>query len=178
MSFTTIATMLLTLTPALSLGMPTLAARQNSNEGVGNAQVNWFQDTSLVSQFLSIAPTLTGQDLANAAASALASENDELIHKGVLDAAFLTVINLDPNVLTANATLVDQGTFVFVVNGLMDLATNGAGYTPDQVAFSVNEINTVRCGQVLPAIDIYLQDAGVLSGNQFPNAAVRPNNCP
>ena len=174
MHYSTVTTMLLALTPAFTLGLPTLAARQTSDEGVGNAQVNWYQDTFLVSQFLSEATSLSGQDLANAAASALGSENDEPIHKGVID----SLLPNDPNIQAANNILITQGTFQFVVNGLTDLATNGAGYTPDQVLFSVNEINTDRCNSVLPAIDTYLQAAAALSGNAFPAAAARPNNCP
>jgi hypothetical protein len=166
--------MLLALTPAFTLGLPTLAARQTSDEGVGNAQFNWYQDTFLVSQFLSEATSLSGQDLANAASSALGSENDELIHKGVID----SLLPNDPNIQAANNVLVNQGTFQFVVSGLTDLATNGAGYTPAQVLFSVNEINTDRCNLVLPAIDTYLQAAAALSGNAAPAAAARPNNFP
>ena len=118
MHYSTITTMLLALTPAFTLGLPTLAARQTSNEGVGNAQAFWFGDTSLVSQFLSEATSLSGQDLANAAASALGSENDELIHKGVLDSLLLNVASPDPNIVAANNVLVTQGTFQFVVSGL------------------------------------------------------------
>ena len=141
-----------------------LITRQAVTEDILNAQANWFIDTSLVSQFLSSAPFLSGSALSTAATSALASENNELVHKGVIDAAFRNIINLDPNVLIANATLVDNTRFQFVVDGLTDLSLHGAGYTPDQVLFSVNEINGVRCGQVLPAIDVYLSNAGVLSG--------------
>ena len=115
----------------LSLSTPILAARQISAFDVGVAQLIWAGDTSLVSQFLSMAPSLSGQDLVNAAASALASEGDELNQKGVLDAAFLNVGNLDPNVVAANTTLVNDGTFQFVVDGLRGLMANGASFTPD-----------------------------------------------
>ncbi|KAK5207016.1 hypothetical protein LTR72_012506, partial [Exophiala xenobiotica] len=49
-----------------------------------------------------MAPSLSGQDLASA-------------QKAVLDAAFLSIVNLDANVIAANTTLVDQGTFQFVL---------------------------------------------------------------
>src|SRR2546421_8683253 len=107
MHYSTVTTMLLALTPAFTLGLPTLAARQTSDEGVGNAQVYWYQDTFLVSQFLSEATSLSGQDLANAAASALGSENDEPIHKGVID----SLLPNDPNIQAANNILITQGTF-------------------------------------------------------------------
>ena len=172
--------MLLALSPAISLGLPTtLAARQSSSEGIGEAQSNWFQDTSMVSQFLSTASSLSGQDLVNAASAALANKDNELVHKGVLDAAFVSMLDSDDlaPIQTANATLVTQGTFQFVVDGLTDLATNGAGYSPGQVVTAVEGINAIRCTQVLPAIDVYLQNAALLSLQSIPNAAARPNNC-
>ncbi|KIW79851.1 hypothetical protein Z517_06466 [Fonsecaea pedrosoi CBS 271.37] len=178
MYYAGIVTTILALTPTLSLGTPILAARQISAFNIGIAQLIWAGDTSRVSQFLSMAPSLSGQDLVNAAASALAAEGDELNQKGALDAAFLDVDNLDPNVVAANTTLVNDGTLQFVVDGLRGLVANGASFTPDQVNMTVTLINGVRCGTVLPAIDAYLQAAAELSGKPLPNAAVRPNNCP
>lgn len=165
------------------LGIPTLSARQISAEAVMNAQLFWAGDTSLVSRFLSMAPSLSGQDLANAAASALASQGDELTQKNVLDEVFRTLGDGDggvamTKVFAANTTLIDQGTLDFVVTGLRGLSINGAGFTSDEVLSSVTMINTVRCRSVLPAIDVYLKSAGVLSGQQFPNVAVRPDNGP
>ena len=162
--------------PASALVIPSLVTRQFSADAVGDAQLFWAGDTSLVSSFLSIAPSLSGQDLATAATSALASEGDELNHKGVLDTIFQDVVSED--IRAANATLVDHGTFQFVVDGLNDLATNGAGFTSDQVLSSIAMINTVRCNNVLPAIDIYLRLAVKFSGKQSPNVAIRPSNCP
>ena len=52
-------------------------------------------------------PSLSGQDLTNVAALALAFKNDELTYKGVLNNAFLDVVNLNPNVILANTTLVN-----------------------------------------------------------------------
>ncbi|EXJ56206.1 uncharacterized protein A1O5_12662 [Cladophialophora psammophila CBS 110553] len=183
MHYDTVTTILLTITPAFSLGIPALITREIPVDTVGNAQLFWAGDTSLVSQFLSMAPSLSGQDLANAAASALTSEGDELTQKGVLDAVFRTLGSGEAggaltDITAANTTLVEQGTFQFVVNGLNDLVINGADFSPDQVLSSVTMINTVRCNSVLPAIDIYLGSAAVLSGRPFPNVAVRPDNCP
>ena len=154
-----------------------LAARQDP-ESVDTAQGNWVADTSLVSNFLSIAETLSGNKLANQAQAALNAENDELTWKAALDSVFVFVDNPDPTVQVANGVLVDQGTFMIVVNGLQDLATNGAGYTTDQVVAKVQAINQDRCNLVLPAIDQYFIAASNFLNNGTPLTAVRATNCP
>jgi hypothetical protein len=174
MHYTAVTSALLVLLPAFTLGAPTLAARQD--EGPALAQSNWAQDTAVVSQFLSTGASLTGQDLVNAATNALSFENDELVHKGVLDNLLLNADH--PDIVKADNILGAQGNFQFVVTGLTNLAFNGLNFTPDQVLSQIQQINNVRCSLVLPSIDTYLQTAAVLSGNAFPNAAVRPNNCP
>lgn len=162
------------LFPLLALGSPTLNARHSSLQ---KAQQAWRHDTGVVSAFLSEANMYSGQDLANLASRALAAELDELDHKDVLDAAFLSIANPDPNVATANQTLVGQGAFQFVVDGLNDLATNGASYNPDQVAFRINLITFDRCNFVLPAIDVYFQAVTDSDQATSPEFAIRPNNC-
>ena len=117
------------------------------------AQGNWEADTSIVSSFLSSTDSLSGTALANAAQTALNAENNELTQKAVLDSQFVFVNNPNPTVQKANAVLVDQGTFQFVVNGLQNLATNGATMSAAQVSAAVASINIDRCNKVLPAID-------------------------
>jgi hypothetical protein len=178
MQYFTASTMLLALLPAFTLGAPTLAVRQVSVSDLSDALNQWSADTSLVSEFLSAATSLSSQDLASQAAIALNNENDELSHKAVFDAMFVNVAIPDSNVVAANTVLVTQQTFQFVVDGLTDLMTNGATYTPDQVAFSINEINTDRCNLVLPAIDAYFQAANAVIQDGATVLATRPNNCP
>jgi hypothetical protein len=175
MHHSAITMILLALIPAFTLGTPTITA-QRATEDLATAQMNWWLDTGRVSQFLSESPSLTGQDLATQAGLALGFENDELNHKNVIDAA----LGNNPNIQKANNTLVVQGTFQVVVNGLMDLATNGSGYTAAQVIAAVASINNDRCKHVLPAIDIYLHTTSSYLGNAnaFPLFATRPLNCP
>lgn len=145
---------------------------------INNAQGNWEANTSLVSSFLSTAESLTGTTLANAAQAALNAENDELNQKAVLDSQFVFVNDPNPTVQVANAVLVDQGAFAFVVQGLQGLADDGATMTPDQVSAKVQSINQDRCNRVLPAIDQYFIAAASFLNNGEQLSAVRPTNCP
>jgi len=149
-----------------------------STQDIADAQNEWAADTSKVSQFLSAAESLDSGDLVTQATTALANEKDELIHKAVLDNQFLSVSNPDPNVQQANDTLVGQGTFMFVVNGLQALATNGASMSPSDVSAAILSINTDRCTFVLPAIDEYFTASGNLLNNGDVLVANRPDNCP
>ncbi|OCL07947.1 hypothetical protein AOQ84DRAFT_266223, partial [Glonium stellatum] len=103
---------------------------------VAEAANLWAQDVSAVSLFLTTASTLSGVDFTNQAASALESENDELVHKQILD----NVLSGNPFVQAANNTLVEQGTFQAVVSLLQDMVSNGASRVGD-----VEAINNIRC---------------------------------
>lgn len=175
MQYSTATAMLLALLPAFTLSLPTLAVCRDSLRA---AQLLWWSDTGLVSSFLSEATSLTGQNLANKAGTALSFEKDELNQKAILDATFLNVSNPDPKIVAANNVLVTNGTFQYVVTGLTDLVKNGASYSPDEVAKIVNKISADRCNHVLPAIDAYLEAATALLQDIRPSAAIRPNNCP
>jgi hypothetical protein len=108
----------------------------------------WQADTATVSHFLDIASTFTDDNLfRGAAVAALNAENDELAHKGLIDRVFL---NTDPAIQNANNILVNQGTFLRVVNDLTNLANVGLA-----AVGTVPAINANRCFNVLPAIDAY-----------------------
>ncbi|KAI8633293.1 hypothetical protein F5Y19DRAFT_417348 [Xylariaceae sp. FL1651] len=162
---------LLSLTQALPF--ETVVGRAVSNQDIADAQNQWRSDTSQVSQFLSAVPNLQGASLASAAQVALAAENDELLHKAVLDQAF----GSDPRIVNANNILAVEQTFQGVVDALSDFAQNGASMSPSQVANLLQETNTLRCGQVLPAIDTYFRVAGEALQNGGFLVATRPNNC-
>ena len=112
------------------------------------------------------------------AATALVNEKDELNHKAVLDNQFVFVSNPDKTVQQANNKLVDQGTFMVVVNGLQALVDNGANMSPSDISAATQSINSDRCLFVLPSIDAYFQASGNLLSSGVTILANRPNNCP
>jgi hypothetical protein len=160
--------------PLLALSAPTerIAKRSLSTE-LNGAVAGWLQDTGFVSSFLDYAvstfPTPPANLLANAAA-ALNAELDELSHKAILDSNFIFVGPQNQAVINAYDVLVTQGTFMQVVNGLRTIAATG---DLSQVA----TINTVRCGQVLPAIDVYFAAVAEALGQTGAYAAIRPAAC-
>ncbi|KAF2230802.1 hypothetical protein EV356DRAFT_519317 [Viridothelium virens] len=176
----------LMLLPLLSTAKPLLKSRQIADPqptagDLNNAVFKWQSDTGLVSNFLNVAVDPngppTGQDLLNDAASAFSSENDELNWKAVIDSSDLAFE--DPRIAQANDTLVTQGTFQMVVQGLQDISING-----DSVRQAdVDNINNVRCSQVLPAIDMYFAavadflNAVSTEGPFQTQTAVRPFAC-
>ncbi|KAK5635320.1 hypothetical protein RRF57_011032 [Xylaria bambusicola] len=159
---------ILSLTQALPSG---IAAR--GNQQIADAQNSWRADTSMVSQFLSAVPTLRGAKLESAAKAALNAEVDELTHKKALDGVFSS----DPRIVQANNILVNQGTFQSVVDALQTFTDNGASMSDAEITALLRNTNTVRCGQVLPAIDTYFRVAGEKLNNGGLLLATRPNNC-
>lgn len=158
-----------------------LIARQSNPptlQDIADALNQWASDTSKVSQFLSAAESLNSGNLVSQAATALANEKDELNHKAVLDNQFVFVSNPDENVQQANNVLVDQGTFMVVVNGLQALVDNGANMSPSDISAAIQSINMDRCSLVLPSIDTYFQASGNLLNNGVTLLANRPDNCP
>ncbi|KAI1076717.1 hypothetical protein F5B20DRAFT_307382 [Whalleya microplaca] len=175
--YTTIAHFCLLLFPSASYEAPISAAGQIPTVKIGNAANKWSADTSKVSQFLSAASSLSGHHLVEHATVALSAEKDELIHKGVLDQQFLAPSSPNRAVIVANNILVDQGTFQFVVDGLTILSNHGASLSRKQVNSIISQINEVRCGRVLPAIDTYFRASSELLHNDLTLVATRPNNC-
>lgn len=179
MQYSTTVAILLAAGSNLANCIP-LAARAatNTDATIKSASDEWSADTDKVSQFLQVATSLNSADLVSQAATAFANENNELVHKKVLDGFFLTVSDPNAGVQAADATLVTDGTFSTVVNGLQNLATNGASMSASEVASAILAINQDRCTFVLPAIDSYFAAAGAVLGNGFVDVAGRPDNCP
>ncbi|KAI0419292.1 hypothetical protein F5X98DRAFT_335725 [Xylaria grammica] len=161
---------LFSLTQALPAS---LAPRDQVTQQLADAQNEWRADTSKVSQFLSAVPTLQGSKLEAAAQVALDAENDELLHKKVLDQNF----SADQRIVQANDVLVTQGTFQSVVDALANFAQNGASMSPTEISTLLQQTNAVRCGQVLPAIDTYFRVTGEKLNNGGVLLATRPTNC-
>ncbi|KAE9376478.1 hypothetical protein N431DRAFT_529531 [Stipitochalara longipes BDJ] len=149
-----------------------------TSAAIDTAQRDWVADTSVVSNFLSTTKSLSGTNLANAAQTALNAQNNELTQKAVLDDEFISVTNPNPTVQTANAVLINQGTFQFVVSGLQTLATNGTKMAAAQVSTLVESINVDICNKVLPAVDQYFIAAGKFLNNGLVLSPFRPTNCP
>lgn len=172
--------LLVSFLSSVALSAPTLSSRQiPSADDISAAANAWAAETDVVSQFISAASTLSGSALTTSASNALSHEVDELTHKAVLDMEF------GPGgpeasglIVGANNILVTDGTFQVVVDGLRNLATNGATMSVDEVNGAILAINTDRCGRVLPAIDTYLAAASKLSNLGTVLLAGRPNNCP
>ena len=107
------------LSPLLGL-IPGLGGAQPqapSPSAIANARNQWLADTVTVSRFLSIAESLTLSQITAEATKALNAENDELIHKAVLDRQFISATPND-SVRQANNVLDTQGTFQSIVDGL------------------------------------------------------------
>ncbi|KAI3331753.1 hypothetical protein HD806DRAFT_168661 [Xylariaceae sp. AK1471] len=170
-SLATILVSFLSLTQALPTGV--LSKTPVSNQDLADAQNQWRADTSKVSQFLSAVPTLKGTELTAAAQVALDAENDELLHKKVLDYEF----GSDPRIADATNVLVNQGTFQSVVDALANFAKNGATMSPSQISTLLQQTNSVRCSKVLPAIDTYFRVTGEKLQNGGFLLATRPTNC-
>lgn len=131
---------------------------------------NWSFDTGMVSNNQN-----TGKALVNNAAKFQAQANiaynaevDELTHKAILD----QIIGNDPDVSIANQTLTN-GCFQSVVDNLQIMANQG----PSQAGL-IDNINMVRCTQILPSIDTYLAVAARVIGNGATlRTAIRPDAC-
>jgi hypothetical protein len=177
-----LSTLFITVCPVLALAVPvTIPRRQfpnqfNPNEDITTAMFNWLQDTGFVSSFLDYATTNfpnppTDGNLLTNAADALAAEIDETNHKGVLDNFFIFGTNApNQDVINAYNVLVTQQTFQMVVDKLSDISTTGN-------LNDVQDINTNRCANVLPAIDVYFQAVATATGSSTVYQAIRPAAC-
>jgi len=167
----------------------------NAND-IKNAVFAWRDDTLAVSNFLNRRGAGEDDDEFKAdAASALASENDELTHKAVLDAQLCgttdpsgcaSTVNGSDDLQNANNVLVAQGTFGTVVTLLGDIAQDGLvdAHLVDTINFGIPiGAPNGRCPQVLPAIDTYFRTASDILIAQFGDdslvgvTAVRPTAC-
>jgi hypothetical protein len=176
MKYSITTPLLFALFSGLGLSAPTLSSRQLSLQQIADASNSWAADTSRVSQFLSEAPGLTGQDLVNKASAALMTAMDEPVEKSILDSEFVTGNNPVAAVQQAESVLAAR--FGFVVAGLTDIVNNGLTFDTDDVNAAINGINANRCEFVLPSIDAYFQAASAVLQNGLTLVANRPNNCP
>jgi hypothetical protein len=130
---------------------------------------NWQTDTGLVTGFLNMGPSVKDNNgFKGIADGAFKAEVDELVQKNVLD----KVIGNDPRVSIANLTLT-SGVFQSVVDNLQIMSLQGT-----KRAALINEINNVRCTQILPSIDTYMIVAAEYIGNfAQQRRAVRPEAC-
>jgi hypothetical protein len=156
---------------ASATGAPTLTDAQQAT-ALSSACAAWVADTGIVSNFLNIGAGLVNDtsEFENQANIALQAEDDELLHKAAID----QLIGNDPTISLANLTLTD-GSFQSVVNGLADMALNGPSRAAD-----IPSIDTVRCPQILPAIDAYCAIAAEFAaplGVMFSLRAIRPSAC-
>jgi hypothetical protein len=130
-----------------------------SDTQIANAVVGWMNDTGKVTKFLNTATSLTGDEYTKQATIAYNAEVDELNHKAVLDAA----LGDQASVQAANDTLATKGTFQAVVDSLAAMVSEG----PDTAQSRVTEINSNRCFNVLPNINMYFAAAGSPSASSF-----------
>jgi len=133
------------------------------------AASSWRADTTVVSNFLNVGGVAEQGDEFNAAAhSAFVAEVNELTHKVILD----KVIGNDPTVSIANLTLTN-GVFQSVVNNLQIMSAQGKS-----TVNLINEINKVRCTQILPSIDAYMLITNqVIGGNNQLKQSGKPDAC-
>lgn len=133
----------------LQNGAPTAnAAQTGTGAGIANGQTpsaadlatavsNWMADTSMVSNFLNMGPTIQNNvQFKQAATVAFNAEVDELNHKAIIDAAN----SADPNVIAANSTLATGGSFQDVVDKLQQMSVQGKA-----AAANIDLINQNRC---------------------------------
>jgi hypothetical protein len=110
-----------------------------SNAAIASAVSAWQADTGIVTNFLNKATTF-GATYNQEATKALNAENNELVHKAVLD----TALGTNTAVKAANNTLVTQGTFQDVVDVIQAMSTCSIKSAAAQVA----QINNNRCVNV------------------------------
>jgi hypothetical protein len=163
-----------TFTP-VSTALPgsTTAPKAMSPQAIAALQAaadNWSFDTGMVSNFQNTGKSLAGTaaKFQNAANIGYNAEVDELTHKAILD----QIIGNDPDVSIANQTLTN-GCFQSVVDNLQIMSLKG----PAQQSL-IDNINMVRCTQVLPSIDTYMAVAArVIGAGATLRTAIRPDAC-
>ncbi|KUJ24484.1 uncharacterized protein LY89DRAFT_713327 [Mollisia scopiformis] len=122
------STILLAVFPIMALAAPTTMSKRQINEDIMTAALNWQQDTGFVSSYLDYAvSTFPNQppNLLSNGAQALAAEQNEVLHKQILDNYFIYFTDTpNQNVINANAVLTsgNPSTFMSVVNNLQDIS--------------------------------------------------------
>lgn len=148
----------------------TVAKRQFSGQQIFDSINAWINDVDNVNAFLNQAHTLTGQDLADGATTALDFAMDEPVQLSIEG----SLTNLSPDGQSAVAAL--QAQFGNVITGLQGIIadpndTNG-------VLGFLELINDTRCNTVLPSLDVLWPAAADASGAPpNPPPAQRPNAC-
>ncbi|KAF2430078.1 hypothetical protein EJ08DRAFT_250344 [Tothia fuscella] len=134
-----------------------------------NAADSWSIDTGTVSNFQDNGKKTQAGNSFNALANgAFVAEVDELVHKAILD----TFIGNDPQVSIANLTFTN-GVFQSVVNNLQIMSVQGK-----DTQELIDQINAVRCTQILPSIDTYFAVAArVIGEGATLRKAIRPAAC-
>lgn len=155
--------------PGATGGPPVGSLDARTVQAMQLAASNWFTDTGIVTLFQNNGPITANPDqFRGIADGAFKAEVDELTQKAVLD----QVIGNDPRVSLANLTLTN-GVFQSVVDNLQIMSIQGQSR-----AALISTINSVRCTQILPAIDTYfLVAAEYIGDNAQQRRAIRPNAC-
>ncbi|PSN58546.1 hypothetical protein BS50DRAFT_158640 [Corynespora cassiicola Philippines] len=128
----------------------------------------WARDVGHVSQFLDESAQIPPADFIARATTALAFEKEGLGRKALID----EVLHVDPSIQAANEVLVTEGTSETVLKLLEDMAGNGVNSIGN-----VQDINNIRCGRVLPAIDAYFNAVTGLDASFGRLVASRPEAC-
>jgi len=140
---------------------------------VVTAITGWDFSVNIVNAFLNSATSLpVDQTLTDVENTALDFAN--------LEPGFLGTLKATPGLsaagLAAAATLGDPTTGVFPqVPANLKTLLDGSGTT---VQFAVDQINAVRCSQILTAISTLWVEAAAAAGADTPGLALGPNQCP
>ncbi|KUJ07641.1 uncharacterized protein LY89DRAFT_360457 [Mollisia scopiformis] len=136
-------------------------------EQVVTAVSSWDTSVNMVNMFLNDAETSSGETLIDLENMALAFAN--------LEPGFLSTLvgtpNISPDGVSAANTLMQ----VFsAVPGNLTLLING----DQSVSSTVDNINNVRCAQILGNIGELWQQAAAAAGADVPGTPLGPNFCP
>ena len=159
---------------ALNAGNATFPQLTDTQKmGLQMAATLWSQDTAVVSSALSLLATgtMSEQDFRDAADMAYMAEVNELMQKNYIDALLSNM----PEIQAASTSL-SNGSFAIVVDQLREMRIRG-NKNMTFVNAAVQGMNTLRCRQVLLAIDTYLQTANLAAGNTSFISATRPPAC-
>ena len=148
-----------------------LVARDTSQDQAQTAIDNWRTDVMNVNTFVDEAASLTPPDLQSAAQTALSFANDEPVELGVLS----NITELPDNALNAIQLLMEV--FGNVPSSIQNIINDPSD--PSDVNTQLQQINGVRCCDVLPALDILWQAAADDEGisNLVNTTVPRPNAC-
>ncbi|OCL11118.1 hypothetical protein AOQ84DRAFT_387047 [Glonium stellatum] len=148
-----------------------LVARDPTQDQVLTSIESWRNDVVNVNSFLDSATSLSASDLQTAAQTALGFASDEPVELGILS----SISGLADDALNAITLL--QEVFGNVITDLQNIINDPSATSI--VNTQLEEINSVRCCNVLPALDILWQAAADDEGisNQVDTSVPRPNAC-